>query len=316
MGLPTSVGLGWRPETAWTIDRLGLGFTEVIAERVDPERPAPALLATRARGVPVIPHGVSLGLGGVEPPSAERLARLARVARVLEAPLVSEHLAMVRAGGVEAGHLLPLPRTRAQLSVVVDHVRRAQDALPVPLALENVAAPFAWPDDQLGEADFIAEVLLRTGAPLLLDVANLHANLVNHGGDLDAALDRLPLDRVAYLHVAGGARVARLYRDTHAHPLPPSVLDALAAVLARTGPRPVLLERDAHFDREAIDAELAAIARVIAAAPAPAPAQDRDALAAQQRALVAALVGGAADPPGFTAEGLAEARAILGAKRR
>ena len=72
----------------------------------------------RGRGVPVIPHGVGLGVGGAEPPDPRRLAHLADCARALDAPLVSEHLAFVRAGGMEAGHLLPVPRTRAALSVV------------------------------------------------------------------------------------------------------------------------------------------------------------------------------------------------------
>src|SRR5207253_618234 len=113
----------------------------------------------RRRGVPVVPHGVSLSLGGAEPPSPARLDALARLAARLGAPLVSEHLAFVRAGGLESGHLLPLPWTKAVLQIVVDNVRRAQDALPVPLALENVASLLRWPGAEMDEASFLAEVL-------------------------------------------------------------------------------------------------------------------------------------------------------------
>ena len=60
-----------------------------------------------ARGVPVIPHGVRLSLGGAEPVDPARVAHLAGLRRALDAPLVSEHIAFVRAGGREAGHLLP-----------------------------------------------------------------------------------------------------------------------------------------------------------------------------------------------------------------
>ena len=62
---------------------------------------------------------------------------------------------------MEAGHLLPVPRTGAALSVVADNVRRAQAALPVPLALENVAALFGWPEDEMTEAQFLGELVER-----------------------------------------------------------------------------------------------------------------------------------------------------------
>lgn len=264
------VGLGWRPETAWLIDRRArLGFSEVIAETIDPARPPPALARAVEGGLSVITHGVALSLGGAQRPERTRVERLARVAQVLKSPLVSEHVAYCRADRLESPHFLPVPHTRAQLAVTIDNVQRVMDALPVPLALENVAAPVRWPGDELAEADFLAELLDRTGALLLLDVSNLYANLVNHGGDLDAYLDRLPLDRIAYMHVAGGARVEAMWRDTHAHPVGAQIVDTLDRVLARTGPRPLLLERDSHYGtRDALEAELDSLeARLACAAP-------------------------------------------------
>ena len=270
------IGLGWRPETAWLIDRRQPAFSEVIAETVNPAKPPPALAHAVERGLSVITHGVALSLGGAQKPERARVERLARVAQVLGSPLVSEHIAFCRAGGRESPHFLPVPLTRAQLAITVDNVQRVMDALPVPLALENVAAPLRWPGDELAEADFLAELLARTGALLLLDVANLHANLVNFGGDLDAYLDRLPLDRIAYMHVAGGARVETMWRDTHGHPVSTEIVDTLDRVLARTGPRPLLLERDHHHGtREALEAELDLLAARLASAHATDHAQQR-----------------------------------------
>ena len=71
----------------------------------------------RGRGVAAVPHGVRLSLGGAEPLDPVRVTHLAACAAALDAPLVSEHVAFVRAGGREAGHLLPLPRSRAALDV-------------------------------------------------------------------------------------------------------------------------------------------------------------------------------------------------------
>lgn len=247
----TAVGIGWRPEIDLAVERLhGVDFVEVIAENVCVEHPdhvPESLLVLRARGTVIVPHGVSLGLGGAERPDQKRLARLAKVADVLGAPLVSEHLAFVRAGGMEAGHLLPVPRTRAALRVIAENIRIAQDALPVPLALENPATLFQWPDNELTEAQFLAELVASTGVSLLVDVANLHTERVNHGVDVAAALDTLPLEAVAYAHIAGGVVRNGLWHDTHAHPVSREVLDILGMVCARTAPPGVLLERDAAF---------------------------------------------------------------------
>ena len=223
------LGIGWRPELALPIDRYeGLGFVEVIAEGFDTPGPIPAPLERlRARGVAIVPHGISLSLGGAEPPDHARLAALGRLATRLGAPLVSEHIAFVRAGGVEAGHLLPLPRTREALDVLVANARAARRKLPVPLALENVAALLEWPGAEMDEATFLAEAVERADALLLLNVANVYANARNHGWDPLEYLDRLPLERLAYVHVAGGVERGGLYHDSHAHPVPAEVLGLL-----------------------------------------------------------------------------------------
>ncbi|MFI7618081.1 DUF692 domain-containing protein [Nonomuraea terrae] len=247
------VGIGWRTELDLTIERMaGVEFLEVVAENIHPDRLPESLQVLRERGLPVIPHGVSLGVGGAERPSPARLAHLAACAQALDAPLVSEHLAFVRGGGVEAGHLLPVPRTRESLRVVAENVRRAQDALPVPLALENVAALFGWPDDELTEAQFLAELVERTGVGLLVDVANLHTNQVNLGLPAVAALDTLPLEHLAYVHVAGGQEHGGLWHDTHTAVAPQAVLDLLAELCARATPPGVLLEWDGAYPSDAV----------------------------------------------------------------
>ena len=261
------LGVGWRPELALPIDRRrDLGFVEVMAEDVDARGPLPEpIVVLRERGLAVVPHGVSLSLGSAEPPDAGRLATLARLAKRLEAPLVSEHLAFVRGGGIETGHLLPLPRTRAALDLVVANVRVAQAALPVPLALENVATLFDWPDAHMDEATFLTEVLERGDVQLLLDLENVYANCRNLGGDASAFLDRLPLERIAYVHVGGGVERDGLYHDTHAHPVPVAVLDLLEELCARVVVPGVLLERDDKFPSGAeLNAELDAIAVAVA----------------------------------------------------
>lgn len=262
------VGIGWRPEIAGFVAALpGLRFAEVIAELLPAAQPSrtqplpPLLDALLARGVTVVPHGVRLNLGGAEPVEPARVTHLAQAAERLGAPLVSEHIAFVRAGGLEAGHLLPLPRTREAVAAVVANVRRTQAELPVPIALEPIAALFDWPDDELDEAAFVTEILERTDALLLLDVANVYANARNRGADPVALLDRLPLERIAYVHVAGGAVHDGFYHDTHTDPIPAPVLDLVGELCARHRPPALMLERDGRYPpAPELAAELDAIA--------------------------------------------------------
>jgi uncharacterized protein (UPF0276 family) len=143
-------------------------------------------------------------LGGADRPDRRRLNHLAALAKRLDAPFVSEHIAFVRAEGIEAGHLLPVARTRQSLQILTENVSLAQERLPVPLALEHVAALVEWPKAEMDEAAFVCELLKRAGAQLLLDLSNLYANAHNHDYDAVEALGRFPLHRIAYVHVGGG----------------------------------------------------------------------------------------------------------------
>ncbi|MGW0599047.1 DUF692 domain-containing protein [Streptomyces sp. NPDC002776] len=330
-------GIGWRPEIADAVARMpGIDWVEVVAENVCPGHLPAALLRLRERGVTVIPHGVSLGLGGADRPDAARLTALAERAEALGSPLVTEHIAFVRAGGpltasphLEAGHLLPVPRTRDALAVLCENIRIAQDALPVPLAVENIAALISWPGEELTEGQFLYELADRTGVRLLVDVANLHTNHVNRGEDPAEALAELPLEALAYVHVAGGFERDGVWHDSHAHPVPRPVLDILTDLASRVAPPGVLLERDENFPGPAeLERELAEIraavekggqepkapadpvGRPLAGPPSPA-ARERVALA--QAALLSALVAGTPVPEGFdrTRMGV-QARALAG----
>ncbi|WP_432170360.1 DUF692 domain-containing protein [Streptomyces sp. 1222.5] len=261
-------GIGWRPEIADAVERMpGIDWVEAVAENLCPGHLPESLLRLRERGVTVIPHGVSLGLGGADRPDEGRLTALAERAEALGAPLVTEHIAFVRAGGaltasprLEAGHLLPVPRTRDALAVLCENVRIAQDALPVPLAVENIAALFSWPGEELTEGQFLSELVERTGVRLLIDVANLHTNHVNRGEDPAQALAALPLEAIAYVHVAGGFERDGVWHDSHAHPVPAPVLDLLTDLASRVAPPGVLLERDENFPEPAeLERELTAI---------------------------------------------------------
>ncbi|MER5513450.1 DUF692 domain-containing protein [Streptomyces sp. NPDC002763] len=316
-------GIGWRPEIADAVERMpGIDWVEVVAENTCPGHLPESLRRLRERGVTVVPHGVSLGLGGADRPDEDRLTALAERAEALGSPLVTEHIAFVRAGGpltasplLEAGHLLPVPRTRDALDVLCENIRVAQAALPVPLAVENIAALICWPGEEMTEGQFLYDLVDRTGVRLLIDVANLHTNHVNRGEDPAKALAELPVEAIAYVHVAGGFERDGVWHDSHAHPVPPAVLDVLTDLASRITPPGVLLERDENFPEPGeLERELAAIRGAVAAGgadtgrrfdpPARPTAPEvtdatRQRVGLAQTAVLSALVAGTPVPEGF-----------------
>ena len=246
-------GLTWR--TASGSDRLDT--VEVIAEdwMGRPTRETRAL-RTLAANVPVVLHGVSLGLASSVPVDERRLEAFARVAEIARPVFWSEHLAFVRAGGIEIGHLAAPPRCAATIEGTARNVARARAVVGSPPLLENVATLIDPPGSDRDEGTFVRDVLDATDCELLLDIHNLHANAVNFGfGEEEDFLGRIPMQRVKAVHLAGGrtipvpggGRGARIL-DDHLHPVPDAVFSLLEKVGGQAPhPLTVILERDGLF---------------------------------------------------------------------
>ncbi len=250
------VGLGWRPELAAGIfaHLAEIDVVEVIADDLF-DGPAKQLRALRTLGaqVPVLVHGVSLGLASPAPVDEKRLAGMARVVDALKPEAWSEHLAFVRGGGVEIGHLAAPPRNAATLEGLarnLDRARAVVGALPV---VENVASLIDPPGSTFDECAWHGQVLTRTPAGLLLDLHNLHANATNFGFSPAAFLEALPVERIVQVHLAGGQLIPASdgrprVLDDHLHDVPDPVYALLAEVARRVpGPLTVVLERDGRY---------------------------------------------------------------------
>ncbi|TDV18567.1 DUF692 domain-containing protein [Paraburkholderia caballeronis] len=202
------------------------------------------VLDTVRRGRAVSLHGVGLGLGSAGPLDATHLARLRRLVERIEPAVVSEHLCW---GAVAGGHLhdlLPMPLTRAALDLVCARVAQMQDALRRPVLIENVSTYVRFRADQFGETAFLAELALRTGCGVLLDVNNLYVNQRNHGEDALAAMAALPADVVGEIHLAGHRVTDAAVIDDHGSRVAPAVWALYDAALDRFGNVPTLIEWD------------------------------------------------------------------------
>jgi uncharacterized protein len=249
-------GLGWRPELAAGIlahlDRIDV--VEVIAEdHFKAGRAGLRALRTLAAQVPVLLHGVSLGLASSVPVAEARLERMARLMEATRAEAWSEHLAFVRGGGIEIGHLAAPPRSEAGAAGAAANLRRARRIVGAAPMLENIATLIAPPASTLDEAAWTEAILEEGDGALLLDLHNLYANAVNFGEEPLALLRRFPLSRVAAVHLSGGVWIegpgkARRLLDDHLHDVPGDVL-ALLRALGRAAPQPltVIIERDGRY---------------------------------------------------------------------
>src|SRR5690606_6018809 len=115
--------------------------------------------------------------------------------------IYSEHLSYCSDDG-QLYDLLPIPFTEEAVHHVAERVRRAQDILGQRIALEN-ASYYCAPEQRMSEAEFINAVIREADCDLLLDVNNIYVNSINHHYDPQAFMQSLPLERVAYVHVAG-----------------------------------------------------------------------------------------------------------------
>ncbi len=213
---------------------------------------------------PITCHGLSLSLGSVEELDWKFIGELKAFLDDNLVSIYSEHLSYTKSRNAHLYDLLPIPFRQDAIDHVVDRIRRVQDALKRPLAIENVSyyTPVAA---EMSEIEFINDIVERSGCSMLLDVNNVYVNAFNHSYHAKEYIEQLPLDRVAYIHMAGHEQVEPdLIIDTHGQPIIDPVYELFEWTIEKMNPVPVLLERDYNFeDLEQIQGELTQIRSIL-----------------------------------------------------
>jgi uncharacterized protein (UPF0276 family) len=250
--LPHATGVGYKSQhfIGLTEDPGPVRWIEIHAENYmgDGGRPLAQLRALSER-FPVSVHGVGLSIGGERALDREHLRRLRALIDWLDPASFSEHLAWSTHDTGFLNDLLPLPYTEATLARVAAHIDQVQNTLGRRMLLENPSTYLVFEDSDMDEVTFLTELARRTGCGLLLDVNNVFVSATNQNWDARAYIDAFPLDAVGEIHLGGhdedeDDHGAPLLIDSHGREVVDPVWALYAHTIARSGPRPTLIEWD------------------------------------------------------------------------
>ncbi|MET3518291.1 MULTISPECIES: MNIO family bufferin maturase [Mesorhizobium] len=250
LAIPASAGIGLRSPhiTEMLTRRPSAGWLEVHAENYMGEGAGVEALERLREIYPVSVHGVGLSLGSARGLDRDHLERLRKVCERFQPDLVSEHLAWSVADGAYLNDLLPLRYDEDALAIVARNVETVQDALKRRVLIENLSAYVAFADSAMSEAEFLSELVARTGCGLLLDVNNVQVSAHNLQYDAKAFIDALPAAAIEEIHLAGHATnqvgTDTVLIDDHGSRVPPVVWALYQHAIDRFGPRPTLIEWD------------------------------------------------------------------------
>jgi hypothetical protein len=210
-------------------------------------------------------HGVSLNLASADPLNSAYLKVWRELVDRIQPIRVSDHLCWTGIAGKNSHDLLPPPYTQATIDLVAEKISRAQDFLGRKILVENVSAYVEWKASEMGEADFLASIVRKTGCGLLLDLNNIYVSSKNLGGDSRDFLRALPLEAVEQLHLAGPSEHDDGFLvDTHDTDVRDEVWELYREWTSlRTRPTAVMIERDGNIPEWPIlETELGKIAQI------------------------------------------------------
>ena len=250
--LPATVGVGYKPQHYMDIIQGPdpLGWLEIHAENYMGSGGRPiAQLRQLAEKFPFSVHGVGLSIGAEGNLDADHLARLKHLCDWLNPASFSEHLAWSTHDSHFLNDLLPLPYTDKTLARVAAHIDQVQDTIGRQMLLENPSSYLAFSESDMTETAFLAEIVKRTGCGLLLDINNVFVSATNLQTSPQTYIDAFPLHAVGEMHLGGhdedeDETGAPLLIDSHGKAVVDPVWALLDYTLAKSGPKPLLIEWD------------------------------------------------------------------------
>jgi uncharacterized protein (UPF0276 family) len=183
-------------------------------------------------------RGISVGSSRLPDPSS--LDSLRELAAALHAKWVTGELAFDRAQiastksePFDTGLRLPLRQTVGGARLAAHSVRSVRGELRTAFSLRNIENYLKARRDEIGDAEFLSEVVEDADCGISLDLGTLWINAANGRGAMSDLLEQIPLERVWDLRLGSG----RKQRGYGFGARPGAILDSLLETATALVPR-------------------------------------------------------------------------------
>ena len=223
-----------------------LPFIEVIADNWLSDGPHHLKLEKLRQDYQVVFHCVNSNIAGTDPLNRDYFRFLKKLKDKYQPRHISDHLCVQAHKGVYFHDLLPFPLNRENIHHCRNRIEEIQTTLNQNILVENLSYYLEFPESEMNESQFLAELVKESGCSILLDLNNIWVNQQNLGFPMSDYLGELDLEKVQEIHIAGAERFDGLYIDTHGSQVKDEVLEALKRILPHCSNIPVIYERDNH----------------------------------------------------------------------
>lgn len=193
---------------------------------------------------PVTMHCVGMSIGSVDPINFDYLKRIKALAAEVKPKIISDHLCWTSLYTHYSHDLLPLPYTEEALTHLTDRIIQTQEFLGTRIAIENVSAYLTYQHSTINEVEFVNALAAQADCSILFDINNLYVNYVNNGQDSDDYINKIDINRVAEIHLAGFEEKENYHLDAHNSRVHQDVWDLYEKFLVRKEGIPTLIEWD------------------------------------------------------------------------
>lgn len=243
------MGVGLRPPHFQEIAKKpkGLCWLEVISENYLNEHERQQRLLKYRENFDIALHGVSMNIASVDDLNLDYFEKLKKLIDMIEPVRVSDHLCWTGAYKHNFHDLMPFPYNKKTLDQVAQKVNQAQAILNRELILENLSSYLKFEDSEMSEIDFMLELNKKTGCFFLLDINNVYVNATNHGFEALEELNKVPVNLVKQVHLAGFTEGEKFLIDTHSAPVHQEVWKLFENFYSKQSEIPYCLEWDADI---------------------------------------------------------------------
>lgn len=151
---------------------------------------------------------------------------------------ITEHFGFMNTENFHEGVPLPVSLHSKTLEIGKDRLCRLQDAVQLPVGIENLAFSFSL-NDVMEQGVFLDQLTEDIDSFLILDLHNIYCQACNFNVEMEEIIKLYPLDKIKEIHLSGGSWQESAYgkkpirRDTHDNVIPEDILSVLPSVLSR-----------------------------------------------------------------------------------